>query len=174
MLSEGWRRVSEVHEQHTDTSTGNLHGYDHISGFGPVGSSPALYVFDGPTGENSLALQPPGYHHCGTGDAGWLSGWTGSAEDMQYGVRAGAGDGPNGAHTTGGPPRQYAEPFPVERLPRVGDPPLSAVVCFNGCRDSSCHCGNAVAIRVVNCGDHFVWELPPVPIESLGYYSARI
>ena len=78
---EGWRRVSEVHEQHTDPSA-LYSGYDNPSCFGPIGSPPSLYVFDGPTGENSLnlSLEPPSYHHCGTGGAGWLSGWAGSAE----------------------------------------------------------------------------------------------
>ena len=97
-----------------------------------------------------LATAPPGIWHCGTGAAGWLSGWRGAA-----------GTAPDDQH--------YAVPADGALPPAAGLPPAHGAVCFDG-DDSSGACYTSVAVRAVGCGDFALWALPPIP--DCGYGAA--
>ena len=102
----------------------------------------------------SIPTTFPGELHCGTEATSWLSGWRGP---HVTGV-SDAGDG--------GPGLNFEVPG-ESPSPDVGAPPSEATVCFGASRNATC--ASHAAVRVVNCGDFELWELPTVTACPAGY-----
>jgi hypothetical protein len=106
----------------------------------------------GPAGD-ALPTAPPGHQHCGTADAGWLSGWGGDDRAKVAGV-------------VGAPPKSYATPG---ALPTPRDGVVPATACFNGGGGT---CGDHATIAVLNCGAFLLWRLPDASTCLLAYCAA--
>lgn len=108
--------------------------------FGLGATAVAWYMLPAARG---LAVAPPGYHRCGTGNGGWLSGW---------------GD-PEGV-----PDVHYATPFIAGTAM-----PVTATLCFNDPGDT---CHSYTRVRAVDCGGFALWELSPTSDSDCGYCLA--
>ena len=124
-LTDGWRSTDTGSGDHADRSSGTA--YDT-----GVGGS-RWYRFEG-AGGDALPLSSPGHNHCGTGDAGWLSGWT-------------------GANT---PPNNYGG---TGRYPSAAEGVVEMTVCFDGHNG----CDGHMVVGVLRCGSFLLWQLPDAP-----------
>jgi hypothetical protein len=128
---------------------GEGHGPFGLRQGGVDGSGNSTRWYRLPVGKG-LPTSPPGGTHCGTGFAGWLSGWPAAAE------------GQPGIH--------YSTPADGSLPPLVGSPPAAGIVCFSygpvGTDDEACEFPTPV--RAVNCGAFTLWELPPARTISDG------
>eukprot|EP01050_Picozoa_sp_SAG11_P002928 SAG11_NODE_156_length_14147_cov_10.367597_3_plen_1881_part_00 len=170
VLDDSWRTLLHGNDGHWDNPLG-----DNPSDFGDDRGVFEIRIDGSPAGLPLATTTPSGHsmrQHCGTFYTSWVSGWPGPhVTGCSY--RSGVC-----ADHDGGPPWDYTEPFDVATLPRMGAPALDITVCFDGGGDT---CGSHAAVRVANCGDRFVWELPPAPAavtnnprDAIGYCAAPL
>ena len=128
---------------------GNNMGDTFLGDVNCVGNRQATGVGDGGwyrfggVGGDALPLRPPGGAHCGTENAGWLSGWIAP---------------PGCVYPNCTPPRGYSTPG---RYPATAEGVVKMTVCFDasypGQREQ---CSWALSVGVVRCNDFLLWRLP--------------
>eukprot|EP01050_Picozoa_sp_SAG11_P016231 SAG11_NODE_2190_length_3706_cov_28.760189_2_plen_664_part_00 len=141
-LNDAWRATTNT-EDTSHNDCGNT----------PVGWLPATgvgggrwYRFVG-TGGDALPLTAPGYEHCGTNWAGWLSGWDVADERGT----------PNRGESTQG------------RYPVAAEGVVEMTVCFDGALADDDECTYHITVGVVHCDGYLLWRLAYAPYCGAGY-----
>eukprot|EP01051_Picozoa_sp_SAG22_P001635 SAG22_NODE_66_length_22936_cov_626.714279_20_plen_1767_part_00 len=130
-LNDSWRSSGNtLSSNHGDCSDGT-----GVYDTGVGGSR--WYRFVG-AGGDALALSHPGVQHCGTYRAGWLSGWSPTANSD--------------------PPESYNQPG---RYPEAAQGVTDMIACF-GYSNDPCDAGHVV-VGVVQCQGFLLWRLPDAP-----------
>jgi hypothetical protein len=132
------------------------------------------YRLSGASGD-ALPLAPPGPGHCGTGWAGWLTGWDASIGPCYSGnpppCPQDSPSATSGGRSSNGPPLDYST---HGRYPSAAEGVVDMTVCFDflNSRGHGGPCDSHGTVGVLRCRDFLLWRLPYTADCEFGYCTA--